>query len=146
MMFRRNVLPLIALDAVALNTETTGVDPRKASIVEIGAARIVRGQLDPDAVFQQLVRPGATARSTPERLNELKTLKLGAESNLDDLLDAHGVFLDLILKQQLDDMQRGRRPCNTVEVRRISSRERKRLHSALSSLEHLDVMTRDLLF
>ena len=87
-----------------------------------------------------------TARSTPERLNELKTLKLGAESNLDDLLDAHGVFLDLILKQQLDDMQRGRRPSNTVEVRRISSRERKRLHSALSSVEHLDVMTRDLLF
>ena len=59
MVLRKNVLPLIALEAVALDTETTGLDPRKASIVEIGAARIVRGQLDPDAVFQQLVRPGA---------------------------------------------------------------------------------------
>ena len=87
-----------------------------------------------------------TARSTPERLNELRTLKLGAESNLDDLIDAHGVFLDLILKQQLEDMHRGRRPTNTVDVRRISSRESKRLRNALGSVHHLDITTRDLLF
>ena len=37
--------PLIALDAVVIDTETTGLDPRKAWIVEIAAVRIAGGRL-----------------------------------------------------------------------------------------------------
>ena len=55
---RRSVTPLIALDAVVIDTETTGLDPRKAWIVEIAAVRLVRGRLQPNAVFRRLVRPG----------------------------------------------------------------------------------------
>ena len=33
--------PLIALDAVVIDTETTGLDPAKARIVEIAAVRLV---------------------------------------------------------------------------------------------------------
>src|SRR3990172_8081028 len=40
---RRSVTPLIALDAVVIDTETTGLDPRKAWIVEIAAVRLVGG-------------------------------------------------------------------------------------------------------
>lgn len=54
---RRGVIPLIALDAVVIDTETTGLDPRKAWIVEIAAVRLVGGQLQPEAVFRRLVRP-----------------------------------------------------------------------------------------
>lgn len=54
---RRGVIPLIALDAVVIDTETTGLDPRKASIVEIAAVRLVGGQLQPEAAFRRLVRP-----------------------------------------------------------------------------------------
>ena len=32
-----NATPLIALDAVVIDTETTGLDPAKARVVEIGA-------------------------------------------------------------------------------------------------------------
>lgn len=55
---RRGVIPLIALDAVVIDTETTGLDPRKAWIVEIAAVRLVGGRLQPEAVFRRLVRPG----------------------------------------------------------------------------------------
>src|SRR3972149_403911 len=55
---RRSVTPLIALDAVLIDTETTGLDPRKAWIVEIAAVRLPRGGLQPNAVFRRLVRPG----------------------------------------------------------------------------------------
>ena len=55
---RRSVTPLIALDAVVIDTETTGLDPRKAWIVEIAAVRLVRGRLQPQAAFRRLVRPG----------------------------------------------------------------------------------------
>ena len=55
---RRSVTPLIALDAVVVDTETTGLDPRKAWIVEIGAVRLVAGRLQPNAAFRRLLHPG----------------------------------------------------------------------------------------
>ena len=55
---RRSVIPLIALDAVVIDTETTGLDPRKAWIVEIAAVRLVAGRLQPKTEFRRLVRPG----------------------------------------------------------------------------------------
>jgi len=50
--------PLIALDAVVFDTETTGLDPRKARVVEIGAISLVSGRLKADAPFRRLVKPG----------------------------------------------------------------------------------------
>src|SRR3974390_2724415 len=50
--------PLIALDAVAIDTETTSLDPREAWIVEIAAVRIFNGRLQDANAFRRLVRPG----------------------------------------------------------------------------------------
>ena len=55
---RRSVTPLIALDAVVIDTETTGLDPRKAWIVEIAAVRLVAGRLQSKPAFRRLLRPG----------------------------------------------------------------------------------------
>ena len=38
-----NATPLISLDAVVIDTETTGLDPRKARVIEIGAVRLWPG-------------------------------------------------------------------------------------------------------
>ena len=38
-----NATPLISLDAVVIDTETTGLDPRKARLLEAAAVRIVAG-------------------------------------------------------------------------------------------------------
>lgn len=50
--------PLIAIDAVVLDTETTGLDPARARIVQIGALRLRRGALAPQDAFDRLVNPG----------------------------------------------------------------------------------------
>lgn len=50
--------PLLALDAVALDTETTSLDPAKARVIEIGCIRLVAGRLDSNAKFHVLVDPG----------------------------------------------------------------------------------------
>ena len=50
--------PLIALDAVVLDTETTGLDARKARLVQIGAVRLNGGSLDPARRFESLINPG----------------------------------------------------------------------------------------
>ena len=50
--------PLVSLDAIVLDTETTGLDARAARLVQIGALRIVSGAVCPDQSFDTLVRPG----------------------------------------------------------------------------------------
>lgn len=52
------VTPLIALDAVVLDTETTGLDPVRARLVEIAAVRLNAGRIDERATFRALVHPG----------------------------------------------------------------------------------------
>lgn len=72
--------------------------------------------------------------------------RTGGEHDLQALVDASGVFLDLILAQQLDDVEHGLAPSNAVAVKRLSRRERERLRAALEQVAQLDWLTRDLLF
>jgi CBS domain-containing protein len=92
------------------------------------------------------VRHHVTERATAARLAGIKALGLGAESDLDALIDAQAAFLDLILAQQIRDIAAGVPPGNAVEVKSLSRRERDRLHAALRAVGHLDTLTRDLLF
>lgn len=50
--------PLIALDAVAIDTETTGLDPATARIVQLGAVALSKGQVKSGQTFELLVDPG----------------------------------------------------------------------------------------
>ncbi len=85
-------------------------------------------------------------RSTPERLAEVTTLGIGGLHDLQGLIDALGVFLDLVLAQQLDDKDNGLAVSNAVAIKRLSAHERQRLRSGLESVAQLDWLTRDLLF
>lgn len=84
--------------------------------------------------------------STASRLEGLKTALPGAENELDMLSDAHGMFIDMILAQQLDDIGRGVSPTNTVAIDRLTGRERTRLRIAVEAVAHLNDLVRDLLF
>ena len=53
-----NATPLISLDAWVIDSETTGLDPGKARIVEIGAVPLRKGKLDRAAALRLLVNPG----------------------------------------------------------------------------------------
>ncbi|MBI5261018.1 MAG: CBS domain-containing protein [Bradyrhizobium sp.] len=50
--------PLLSLDAVVIDTETTGLDPRKARVIELAAVRLAGGKLVDGNCFEQLIRPG----------------------------------------------------------------------------------------
>ena len=62
-------IPLIALDAVVMDTETTGLDPNKARIIEIAVVRLTGGRLDPASPFRRLVRPGVPIPAEATRIH-----------------------------------------------------------------------------
>ncbi|MDJ0778649.1 MAG: DUF294 nucleotidyltransferase-like domain-containing protein [Gammaproteobacteria bacterium] len=51
-------IPLLSLDAIAFDSETTGLDTSKARMIQLGAVRIVHGEVVVDANFQELINPG----------------------------------------------------------------------------------------
>jgi DNA polymerase-3 subunit epsilon/CBS domain-containing protein len=51
-------IPLLSLDAVAFDSETTGLDTSRARMIQLGGVRIVHGCVDEQQTFQQLINPG----------------------------------------------------------------------------------------
>ena len=71
-----NATPLIALDAIVLDTETTGLDPRKARIVEMAAVRLIGGKIDDGAPLRRLVSPGEPVPPEASRIHGIDDLAL----------------------------------------------------------------------
>lgn len=92
------------------------------------------------------IRQHVVERSTPARLAGVKALGIGSESDIDALLEAQETFLDLLVIQQIEDIERGTPPSNAVAIKSLSSSDRNRLRTALEAVQHLDDLTRDLLF
>ncbi len=55
---RVSATPLLALDAVVLDTETTSLEPAHARVVELAGIRLVSGRIDQNAPFHVLIDPG----------------------------------------------------------------------------------------
>ncbi len=85
-------------------------------------------------------------RSTPARIEGIRALGIGGESDLAGLSEAQGVFIDLIIAQQVEDIEHGVAPSNAVVVKSLSRRNRERLRKALEASQHLEGLVRDLLF
>jgi DNA polymerase-3 subunit epsilon/CBS domain-containing protein len=92
------------------------------------------------------IRYHVMERSTPARLAGVKAGVKASASDLDALMEAHGVFLDLILAQQVEDAAHGLPPSNAIAVKRLSARAQERLRAALQAVAHVDDLARDLLF
>jgi CBS domain-containing protein len=92
------------------------------------------------------IRHHVVERATPARLAGLAALDIGGDRDLAALAEAQGVFLDLLLAQQIEDVEHGLPATNTVAVKRLSRGDRDRLHAALTTVKHLDDLVRDLLF
>ncbi|MGQ0684463.1 DUF294 nucleotidyltransferase-like domain-containing protein [Bradyrhizobium sp.] len=85
-------------------------------------------------------------RSTPARLAGVKALVNASQSDLDALMEAQNIFLDLILAQQVEDVGHGLPPSNAVMLKQLSPRAREQLRTALNAVAHVDDLARDLLF
>lgn len=107
--------PLIALDAVVVDTETTGLDPAKARLVEIGAVRIARGRRDGAPPFRRLVHPGVPIPTAAARVHGIDDATLAGAPAFADiwpefvryvgdaLVIGHSVGFDLaVLKRECE--------------------------------------------
>ncbi len=118
-----------------VKTERGRIDLKKAGLFGIvTTARVL-------AIHHHVVE-----RATPSRLAGIRALALGGERDLDAFDEAHATFIDLMLRQQIEDTDRGRPPTNTVAVKGLSGRERDRLRAALDAVRALNPLTHDLLF
>jgi DNA polymerase-3 subunit epsilon/CBS domain-containing protein len=89
---------------------------------------------------------GYETSSTQERLSRVRAEMPQSAQDIDAIIDAQGLFLTLIARQQVLDSQAGIAPSNTIEIARLSTFERIKLKNALAAPDVVDDLTRDLLF
>lgn len=101
--------PLVALHAVALDTEATGLDVRTERLVQIGAVRMTGAELLKDDRFDSLLAPGIPVPQVATRIHKLTDADLAGAPDfaevgprlLDWLGDAvvigHSIHFDLAL-------------------------------------------------
>jgi CBS domain-containing protein len=68
--------PLISIHAVALDTETTGLDARTARIIEIAIVRVNGVEVEPAATFERLVNPGLPIPASASKVHGLHSCDL----------------------------------------------------------------------
>jgi DNA polymerase-3 subunit epsilon/CBS domain-containing protein len=89
------------------------------------------------------LRHGLSERSTPARFAAARPHLGAAAARIDDLIEAHRLILESILRQQLCDLERGIPPGNKVAPGELGGLERRNLRWALerivSTADVLDV-------
>jgi DNA polymerase-3 subunit epsilon/CBS domain-containing protein len=80
------------------------------------------------------LRHGLAERSTRARLEALRGKPEMPDRAIDALIEAHGVLMDAILGQQLDDIEHGTPPSNRVDPSRLTAVEKERLKWALGQI------------
>ena len=74
------------------------------------------------------------ARSTADRLRDIKQHGVVADRMIDDLLLAHGYLLDAIVRQQLRDLEKGIPLSNRVAPNELDGGVRQQLKWALEQV------------
>ena len=85
--------PLIALDAVALDIETTGLDPTTARVVEIGAIRPSTNSAQPTASFRRLVRPDEAIPASATAIHGIDDYTVAKAMGFDEIWPAFSDFI-----------------------------------------------------
>ncbi|NMM46689.1 CBS domain-containing protein [Rhodospirillaceae bacterium KN72] len=106
-----------------LKTEDGRIDLKLNGILPIiSTARVVA------------LQHGLDLRGTPERLSAARDLGLAKDRTIDNLIEAHGILLNRILRQQLRDLDQGVALSNRVTPGDLSGIERQELKWALEQV------------
>ena len=125
--------PLIALDAVVIDSETTSLDPAKARIVEIAAVRLVAGRVDTAHAFRRLVRPDEPIPAAAVAIHHIDDGKVADAPAFEQVwpellafmgetvLIGHSVGFDLaVLKRECQRADTPFRPPRTLDTRLLA--------------------------
>lgn len=85
--------PLIALDAVVLDTETTGLDARAARLLQVGAVRLAGGAVVPDERFSTFVNPGVPIPPASSAVHHITDADIAAAPRFADIAPGLAAFL-----------------------------------------------------
>jgi DNA polymerase III subunit epsilon len=100
-------LPLKEIRAVVLDTELTGLDRKKDTIVSIGAVKMVGGRIEMGKTFYQLVNPNKLMKPESVVVHEITPSEVVAKPDIgpvlaefltfcnEDLLIGHYINMDL---------------------------------------------------
>lgn len=86
---------------------------------------------------------GIAATGTHERLREAETLGRINRSDLPELIEAHEIIVGCILRQQLNDLEAGREPVNSIDSSAFTPRTIGLLKQALKRSEGLKLLVND---
>lgn len=81
-------MPLSSLEAVVLDTETTGLDTAKDRIIEIGAIRLSGGRIKYPETFSQLVDPGLPIPAKATEIHGITDADVADGARIGDALPA----------------------------------------------------------
>ncbi|WP_436642549.1 DUF294 nucleotidyltransferase-like domain-containing protein [Microbaculum sp. FT89] len=143
-----NATPLLSIDAVVLDTETTGLDPREARIVQIGAVGLRAGLQDEADVYDALVNPGMPIPPASSEIHGIADTDVaaapafaevaaGLESYVGGrIVVGHNIGFDLaVLKREHDRAGLAWQPPRTLDTRLLAHLAAPQLPG--HSLEHL---------
>ena len=82
-------VPLSALSFVVFDSETTGLDPQKDEVVQLGAVRVVNGKIVAGEVFDTLVKPPIPI---PPQSTKVHHIDDGMVADAPPFADAHAGF------------------------------------------------------
>lgn len=82
-------MPLAALEAVAIDTETTGLDTARARIIQLAGIGIELGRVKPDEAFETLIDPG---EPIPEASSEIHGIRDGDVRDAPSFAEAFAAF------------------------------------------------------
>lgn len=132
--------PLSALDAVVLDTETTGLDARTARLVQVGAVRMQGAAIFGDQQFDQLVNPGIPIPKATTAIHGITDEHVKGAPGFAEMLDRLDAFLgssiiightigyDLtILDREAKRIGRPLRPRRSLDVRTLAELARPNL-------------------
>jgi CBS domain-containing protein len=86
--------PLVALDAVAIDIETTGLDPRGAWLVEIAAVRLAGGRLDTGVSLRRRVRPPVPIPAAATRIHGIDDAAVSGAPPFPEMWPEFSAFID----------------------------------------------------
>ena len=125
--------PLIALDGIAIDLDTTTDEATSARITRIGLAHIKTGKLVPSAQTFRLINPGETPPPDVAEFNGLGRLKRDTFTSLEKMLDAfeayvgnsllvgHNLPFDLgVLRSEYQRLDRRWPGLAAIDVRRLA--------------------------
>ncbi len=81
-------VPLLSLNAIAFDSETTGLDTNSARMIQLGAVRIVHGHVDEAQNFQQMINPGVPIPAESQAIHGISDADVAAAASFGEVAKA----------------------------------------------------------